>query len=197
MRIPNEEHVAQPWRIHGLIPDFTLEDVWAMPEITGRRDEFGAFIRQMRATDPSASGNLAARTLWKARDLLGKWLGLGEVLLPDGQSPAPFPDSVSARLPDDLAGTARLAVGRLPFVPVYQTTSEFVAEISNRTVHGVMHVGWALRGDGSYSPQMAVYVKPNGRLGAAYMNFIWPFRYLVVYPAMEREAARRWRQRTP
>jgi hypothetical protein len=39
---------------------------------------------------------------------------------------------------------------------------------------------------------MAVYVKPNGLLGDAYMAAIRPFRYLVVYPAMLRELGRIW-----
>jgi hypothetical protein len=31
---------------------------------------------------------------------------------------------------------------------------------------------------------MAVYVKPNGLLGTAYMAAIKPFRYMIVYPAL-------------
>ena len=39
---------------------------------------------------------------------------------------------------------------------------------------------------------MAVYVKPNGLLGEVYMAAIRPFRYLIVYPPMLRDMARRW-----
>jgi hypothetical protein len=39
---------------------------------------------------------------------------------------------------------------------------------------------------------MAVLVKPNGWLGAAYMAAIKPFRYLVVYPALMRAIERDW-----
>jgi hypothetical protein len=35
-------------------------------------------------------------------------------------------------------------------------------------------------------------VKPNGLLGDAYMAGIKPFRYVIVYPAMMREAEREW-----
>ena len=42
---------------------------------------------------------------------------------------------------------------------------------------------------------MAVYAKPNGRFGAAYMAAIRPFRHLIVYPAMMRQIERQWRQR--
>jgi Protein of unknown function (DUF2867) len=40
---------------------------------------------------------------------------------------------------------------------------------------------------------MAVYVKPNGVLGSAYMAAIRPFRRLIVYPPMLREMERNWR----
>ena len=40
---------------------------------------------------------------------------------------------------------------------------------------------------------MAVYVKPNGLLGNAYMAAIAPFRHLIVYPPMLREIGRNWR----
>jgi hypothetical protein len=39
---------------------------------------------------------------------------------------------------------------------------------------------------------MAVLVKPNGRLGAAYMAAIKPFRYGLVYPALMRSVEREW-----
>ncbi|HYJ71344.1 MAG TPA: DUF2867 domain-containing protein, partial [Actinomycetota bacterium] len=41
--------------------------------------------------------------------------------------------------------------------------------------------------------QMAVYVKPNGLFGTAYLAAIRPFRHLVVYPAMLRGIEREWR----
>ncbi len=39
---------------------------------------------------------------------------------------------------------------------------------------------------------MAVYVKPNGLFGQAYMLAIRPFRHLIVYPPMLRQIGRRW-----
>ena len=50
-------------------------------------------------------------------------------------------------------------------MPLYRTDDEFAAEISNQTVHGVLHLAWVEQGDGRYQAQMAVYVKPRGRLG--------------------------------
>lgn len=192
MRIDNELQLSQPFLIHDLVPDFTLEDVWALPEISGTADDFDALIGLLTSTDPSTSSGPLADGLWKARDLLGRWFGIGEI----SSGPQAAADSISARLPTELIGSAdTISFGRLPFVPLYRTTTEFAAEIENATVHGVLHLSWLRNSDGSYSPQMAVYVKPNGWFGRAYMVFIKPFRYLIVYPAMERTFTRRWAKR--
>jgi hypothetical protein len=84
-----------------------------------------------------------------------------------------------------------------PFVPLYRTDDEFAAELSNRTIHAVMHLAWAEQASGDYQGQMAVYVKPRGWLGSAQMAFIKPFRYLVVYPALMRYIERAWNRRVP
>ena len=42
-----------------------------------------------------------------------------------------------------------------------------------------MHLGWVDQGEGRYQGQMAVYVKPRGRLGEA----TWPYQAL---PALDR-----------
>jgi hypothetical protein len=73
----------------------------------------------------------------------------------------------------------------------------FAAELSNQTVHGVMHLAWVDRGEGRYLGQMAVYVKPRGRLGTRYMSLIAPFRHWVVYPALMRQIERAWKTRVP
>jgi hypothetical protein len=31
MRLPNAAHESLPWRIREIAPDFTVEDVWALP----------------------------------------------------------------------------------------------------------------------------------------------------------------------
>jgi len=62
-------------------------------------------------------------------------------------------------------------------------------------MHGVMHLGWVPDGAGGYRGQMAVLVKRNGLVGAAYMAAIRPFRHLIVYPGMMREIEREWAAR--
>jgi hypothetical protein len=81
----------------------------------------------------------------------------------------------------------------LPFTSLYLLENEWAAEIANRTMHGVMHIGQVSDETGGFRAHMAVYVKPNGVLGSAYMAAIRPFRHLIVYPPMLREMGRNWR----
>jgi hypothetical protein len=55
-----------------------------------------------------------------------------------------------------------------------------------------MHIGWVGDEAGGYRGQMAVLVRRNGQLGAAYMAVIKPFRHLIVYPALTRQIAQAW-----
>lgn len=203
MRIPNAAHESRPWRIRPIVSDFVLEDVWALPAEGGAED-FPVLLELMAESDPANADSLPTRLLWRLRDRLGEWFDLGGVSAPAGEHPdaeaLPIPGtseiSLSERLPEDLRGSAAgIDFGSLPFVPLYLTETEFAAEISNRTVHGAMHLAWADQGEGRYQAQMAVYVKPRGRFGRAYMALIKPFRYLIVYPALMRQTDRMWNER--
>lgn len=201
-RLPNSAHERGPWRIREIVPDFTLEDAWEMP-VTGRADEFPALLELMAASDPANAESLPTRLLWRLRDRLGAWFDLGRISAPkEGADGPPIPGthetSLAGRLPEDLRGTAAdVDFGSLPFVPLFRTPVEFAAEIGNQTMHGVMHLAWAQRGGGEYQAEMAVYVKPRGRLGVAYMASIKPFRHWIVYPALMRQAERTWASRLP
>jgi len=205
MRLPNAEHESRPWRIREITSDFTLEDVWALPT-PGSAEDFEALIELAISSDPAEAESLPTRALWSLRDRLGSWFSLGRISAPvegggdgaPGKLPIPGTSetSLAGRLPDDLRGTAAdLQFSSLPFVSLYRTDSEFAAEISNETVHGAMHLAWVDQGGGRYQAQMAVYVKPRGRFGKAYMELIKPFRYLIVYPALTRQFERTWSRR--
>ena len=200
MRLPNAEHETQPWRIHEIVRDFTLEDVWALP-VHGDADDFDLLLDMGTSIDPANAESTPARLLWRLRELLGRWFDLGTISGPaDEDRKLPIPGtteiSLSGRLPDDLRGTADdVYMGSVPFEPLYRTGDEFAAEVSNRTVHGVMHLSWVDKGGGRYQGQMGVYVKPRGRFGDAYMALIRPFRYWVVYPALMRQFERDWERR--
>jgi hypothetical protein len=209
MRLPNTAHESRPWRIREIAPDFTVEDVWALP-VHGGAEDFQTLLELMTSDDDDliSSASLPTRVLWRVRDRLGSWFGLGRISAPIESSrddaagklaiPGTNETSLIDRLPDDLRNTAAdLDFGATPFAPLYRTDVEFAGELSNRTVHAVMHLAWVDQGEGRYQGQMAVYVKPRGLFGKGYMAFIKPFRYWIVYPALMPQIERAWNIRLP
>jgi hypothetical protein len=188
MRLPNIAHTSRPWRIHELTPDFRVQDVWALPT-PGGPDDFPRLVALMASGDPSTGSSRASRALWAIRWKAGELLGWDAPDAGLGSRVASLRD----RLPQDLRDAASGPRFRaLPFAPLYLLEDEFAAEIANRTMHGVLHLGWVQDETGGYRGQMAVLVRRNALLGAAYMAAITPFRHLVVYPPMIRRIERQW-----
>jgi Protein of unknown function (DUF2867) len=187
MRLPDSAHTSRPWRIHELTRDFRLEDVWELPG-RGGPDDFPRLVELIASMDPSRS-SAPVRALFAIRWKLGELLGWDD---PEDGLGSRVP-TLRARLPADLRdGPRGPGFDALPFNPLFLTDDEWAAEIANRTMHGVMHIGRVPDGPGRYRAQMAVLVKPNGLLGNAYMAAIRPFRHLIVYPPMLREGGRAW-----
>jgi hypothetical protein len=188
MRLSKDAHTSRPWRIHELTRDFRLEDVWALPT-PGGPDDFPRLVQQMTSGEPQLDYSGAARRLWSLRWKVGKLLGWDS----PGAGLGSRVPTLRDRLPADLREVpSGPNLDALPFTSLYLLPDEWAAEIANRTVHGVMHLGWVPDGTGGYRGQMAVLVKPNGLLGTVYMAAIKPFRYLIVYPALMREIGRDW-----
>jgi Protein of unknown function (DUF2867) len=149
----------------------------------------------MTAVDGADAESALTRALFRVRYQLGAWFGWD-----DAARRRPVPGctetTLSQRLPVDLRGTAAgLGLGPAGFTPLYRARDEWAAELSNGTVHAVLHLAWVEQGTGRYRGQMGVYVKPRGRLGATYMALIRPFRHLIVYPALMRQIGRAWQAR--
>ncbi len=192
MRLPSTAHTDRPWRIHELTGDFRLEDVWALATPGGPED-FPRLVEGFAAGDPSRDGSPVVRALFAIRWKIGELLGWDD---PEDGLASRVP-TLRDRLPEDLRdGPTGPDFGALPFVPLYLLDDEFAAEIANRTMHGILHLGWVPDGEGGYRGQMAVLVKPNGLPGTVYMAAIKPFRHLLVYPPMLRRIGRNWREGT-
>jgi len=187
-RLPNTVHTSRPWRIHEVTSDFQLEDVWGLPT-PGTADGFPRLVRMIASGDPSQSPSRAVRTLFAIRWRVGGVLGWDGADAGHGSAQPTLRDRLPADLRDAPSGPDFDA---LPFSSLYLIDDEWAAETANRTVHGVMHIGWVPDGTGGYRGQMAVYVKPKGRLGTAYMAAIRPFRHRLVYPPMIRAFGREW-----
>jgi hypothetical protein len=191
LTLPATAHTSRPWRIHELTRDFQVEDVWAL-STPGAPDDFPRLVQLIASLDPSKGSSGAVRTLFAIRWKLGELLGWDR---PDAGLGSRVP-TLRDRLPVDLRdGPSGPDSDALPFAPLYLTGDEWAAETANRTVHGVMHLGWVPDGAGGYRGQMAVLVKPNGLPGRAYMAAIRPFRHLIVYPPLIRRIEQEWRAR--
>ena len=173
-----------------MIEDFRLEDVWALPT-RGAADDFRRLVHLIASGDPTRSSPRPVRLLWAVRWKVGKFLGWDNH---DARSGVPM---LRDRLPADLrAGPSGPEFAALPFTSLYLLDDEWAAETANRTMRGVLHLGWVPDGT-VFRGQLAVYVKPNGLLGTGYMAAIRPFRRLIVYPQMLRQIGRAWRAGTP
>ena len=190
MRLPDPEHTERPWRIHEIAPDFRLEDVWALPT-PGGPDDFRLLVEGAAALEPSNASSPVVQALFAIRWRLGELFGWDDAS--GGGAP-----TLRDRLPVDLRDAEpgpEFEFDSVPFTPLYLTGDEFAAELANKTMHGVLHLGWVPDGSGGYRGQMAVLVKPNGLLGRAYMAAIRPFRHLLVYPALLEGIGRQWAAR--
>jgi Protein of unknown function (DUF2867) len=194
MRLPTTAHTSQPWRIHEIAHDFRVEDVWALPTPGGPGD-FSRLMGMATSTDPERGSSAIVRALFAFRWKVGALLGWDR----EGSGTGARVATLRDRLPADLRDCAPAPElgGSLPFSSLYLTDNEWAAEIANRTMHGVMHLGWVPDAAGGYRGQMAVLVKRNGLLGHVYMAAILPFRHFIVYPRMLDEFGRRWRARAP
>ena len=164
MRLPASAHTSQPWRIHEVARGFRVLDVWALPT-PGGPDDFPRLVELFETLDLTR-GSAVVRALFAIRFKIGGMLGL-----------------------DRVPGESRAA----RFTPLYQSDDEWALDIVNRTVHGILHIGWVKDGAG-YRGQLAVLVKPNGLFGKAYLAAISPFRHRIVYPAMLRQIEAAWNQ---
>jgi hypothetical protein len=150
-----------------------------------RLDPADHLRRPWRVHAIAAAEGLALRDVWEVA-----------IPLPAGVPLARWMEALRAEprgLPSRALFALRRAIGRLlgldrdgsGFVPVYQEPEEVLSRITNRTVTAFLHVSLVER-----RPRLAVYVRPNGAFGRAYMALIEPFRQRIVYPALLGAGAR-------
>jgi hypothetical protein len=185
MKLPDSAHFSRRWRIHGFTRDFRFEGVWALPT-PGRSDDFPRLVRILTSFDEARRPGSLVGILLALRAALGRLFGWDKTV-DDPRRP-----SLRDRLPLDLRHFPSTVTPPMGFTPLYQIDNEWAAELINRTVHGVIHLGWAQDEEGNYRGQIALLVKPNGLLGRAYVAAITPFRYLILFPRLSRWVGRKW-----
>jgi hypothetical protein len=191
-KVAETAYTGQPWRIHALTDDFSVEDVWSFRTPGAGPGDFPVMLAAVRATGGLDRQSGPAGFLLAVRRKLGARFGWDGSATGVGARVASLRD----RLPDDLRDAPRGPDdGSMPFEAVYELDREAAREVANKTVHAVLHLGWARGANGDHELRMAVLVKPNGRFGRLYLALIAPFRHLVVYPAVTRRWEAAWRDR--
>jgi len=194
MKVSNDIHNEHPWVVRRIAGDFELWDVWEFPlrADNSESEDFNSFCQVYKDSFKELSG--LASFLFKLRQRLGKVFGLDK-----NMNTLPIPGceetSVRSRLSEEDEKRNREAIGDLPpFQTVYLFEDERLDELSNDTVHGLMHIGWVKKEDRHYTARLAVYVKPRGRSGKMYLKLIEPFRHLIVYPAIMKMVRTKWEE---
>ncbi len=151
----------------------------------GRIDPADHERRPWRVHSLAAAERLVLRDVWEVA-----------VVLPEGLPLERWIDGLLAERPSAASRALfglRAVLGRLlgldrggtGFVPLYRGRDEVLFRIVNRTVTAFLHHSLVDR-----HPRLAIYVRPEGVLGRAYMTLIDPFRRWVVYPALLAAGAR-------
>ncbi len=187
-QISAAEYGALPLRVHALLADVPLHDVWAVDLPRVREgvtlDEFYRLLSQHRLI-----GRLPppARALFGLRFFLGRIFRLEDQ--PKGAGTASFGKGLTA---EDRARSS-LAAGTPEglFRVVYRFENELLLEMHNRTVHAALLMALA-ETEAGYRFYLAVYVCQAGWITPVYMALIDPFRRWIVYPAMLKNIRAIW-----
>jgi len=190
MRSTASAHRAHPWRVHTLAPDFELIDVWRFDVQVAPGRGFDAFLDIYW----EVIGTLERHPLSRLRVALGRVLGWDNE--PNTRSiPGCREREVVERLDATDRARNRFSASEpspLPVAsvrPVYRFDDEVLYEVSNETVHALMHISCAEGG----APELAVYIKSRGLFTRLYMAAIWPARHAIIYPALTSRVENRWR----
>ena len=135
--------------------------------------------RPWRVHGLAAGEGLALRDVWEVPTPLAPGVTLAAWLEAFRGERRPLASRALFGVRAALGRVLGLDRGSAGFVPAYQDVDEQLFRIANRTVTAFLHVSLADR-----RPRLAVYVRPQGRLGQVYMRLIEPFRRWVIYPAL-------------
>ncbi len=202
MMIKKKIHLARSWKVNEIANDFILWDVWEIPiqASNSKTETFQSFYDIAFETFIKIENN---KTLVGLLFTIRYWLGR-VFPLDKNINTLPIPGchetSVMSRLnshdlkKSKIGKFIRASNSDLEFRPVYLFENESLHELSNDTVHGLIHLGWIKKDDNYYTATLAIYVKPRGIYGRAYLKLIEPFRHHIVYPAMMKTMKAQWQE---
>ena len=202
MMINKKKHSERLWKVSEIANDFNLWDVWEIPIIANnsRTENFQSFYKIITRTFMTMQTNITLTSLlFTLRFWLSKIFPLDRNIntLP---IPGCHETTVKSRLNDqDLAASKKGKAIKdnntdLQFRAVYLFKNESLHELSNDTVHALIHFGWINKKNDDYTATLAIYVKPRGIYGQIYLKLIEPFRHYIVYPTMMKTIKTQWQK---
>ena len=189
-KIDANEHLIHPLRVHGLLPDFELEDVWRIPVTLASTHSLQLFIDQFAKVNDNLVKRGATGLLFKIRLFIGRIFKWDKCPAQDRLIPGSIRHRYAQQ--ENLTYNDLPAPGVGSFIPVYKLEGEHLSEIENSTVQAALHFSRIPSGTDTWTIHMAVYVKPKGWFGRSYMLIIKPFRLWIVYPALMKAAGKNW-----
>jgi hypothetical protein len=188
-QISPTEFYALPLRVHTLLADVPVHDVWALDLPTCRG---GVTLSEFLCRARQDGIN---RLPPVARALIRLRLFLGRIFRLEAEPKDALAASFGSRLTQEDRARSFVVSGTPEglFRVVYRFENEQLLEIQNRTVHAAALSALAERAD-RYRFYFAVYVRQRTWITPFYMGLIDPFRKWIIYPAMLRTIRATWDQ---
>ena len=187
-QISPAEYDALPLRVHTLLADIPLHDVWAvdLPRLRAGMT-LDEFHRRARSDRLFGKFPPPARALFRLRFFVGRLFRL------EAEPKNAGIVSFATRLtPEDRArSSAEAGTPDGLFRVVYRFENERLLEVQNRTAHAAA-VSALVETANGYRFYFAVYVAKASWITPLYMALIDPFRKWIVYPAMLENIRATW-----
>ena len=186
-QISPTEFYALPLRVHSLLADVPLHDVWAVHLPAHRNGVTLAEFLRRTSREQSNGFPPAARALIRLR------LFVGRIFRLEAEPKNALAASFATRLtPEDRARSLVVSGTREGlFRVVYRFENEQLVELQNRTVHAAALSALDEMADG-YRFYFAVYVRRTAWITPLYMGLIDPFRKWIIYPSMLKTIRATW-----
>jgi hypothetical protein len=203
--LDKKKHYDYSWKVHKIAKDFKLLDVWEFPILADKSkgQDLALFLKIVQDKQKYDLKNgisprlLMAGFLVVLRNFMAKIFPIDKDV-----NTLPIPGCKETSLRERLSREDQeknLAEQEIKgnekkrgFRVVYLYENESLWELSNNTVHALMHLGWVCKYDNYFTARLAVYAKTRGWLGYLYMKLIMPFRRHIIYPVTMNYVKAKW-----
>jgi hypothetical protein len=183
--VSHDEFLAMNLRVHTLLEDVPLHDLWAAQLQSGGEDWDLLDLNDAMSMSGGISGNDRVALL----GVLGGYLVLSRIFGWHDDSCIPPDSSVQRRLTEVDRERSRFEPGQSPFV--YHFEREALIEIQTCIAHA-LYAYVLVPGDQGYTLYWAAYAKRVGWFTPYYMALIDPVRKLIVFPSWMERIEKAW-----